>query len=86
MWSPTGREIFYRSLDGSELWSMPVEPGSGEFGSPRLLFAGPYRLSGGFFSDYDVSASGEEFLMMRLDGDTAPDELHVVVNAAGSTR
>jgi Tol biopolymer transport system component len=86
LWSPLGNEIFYRSLDGREMWSVPVDDESGQLGSPVQLFDGPYHLSpDGFWTEYDVASDGRRFLMIRSEDVVAADTLHVVVNGVPST-
>lgn len=58
VWSPTGREIFYRSVDGTRMMSVDVrtEP-TLTVGDPRFLFPGRFVTSdGSYWSNYDVSA------------------------------
>ena len=45
VWSPTGREIFYRSTDGTRMISVDVrtEP-TLTVGDPRVLFAGRFVI------------------------------------------
>jgi len=82
LWSPTGRELFYRSIDGREMWTVPVDPVTGDLGTPEMLFSGPYRPSpNGFWTDYDVTSDGQTFLMIRVEDSAQPEILHVVVNA-----
>jgi Tol biopolymer transport system component len=80
VWSPTGREIFYRSVNGRRMMVVDVhtEP-SFSVGTPRVLFEGPYPLASSYWSDYDVFRGGNEFLMVAAD-DAAPSELRVVIN------
>jgi hypothetical protein len=84
VWSPLGGELFYRSVDGRELWSVRIDRSTGEIGAPELLFTGPYRSSPtGFWSEYDVSSDGRRFLMVRLEDSAPPEAVHVVLNAIG---
>jgi serine/threonine-protein kinase len=69
-WSGSGRELFYRVDDG--LMSASIE-GLGDSlrtGKPTRLFTGAFRggatgigVGGNTFSDYDVSADGQRFVM-----------------------
>ena len=59
----------------------------------RLLATGSYSrrevaietrftpTSEGFWSDYDVSLDGREFLMLKMDDLAAAPQLHVIVKA-----
>ena len=82
-WSPTGKEILYRSLDHRRVFAVGVQTGPNlRLGSPRAIVATPQALlSNGFWSDYDVSRDGLEILMHRLDRLPDPPQLHVVVGA-----
>jgi hypothetical protein len=81
IWSPTGREIFFRSVDGTEVMTVDVrtEP-SFWAGTPRVLFAGQFAdLGGSYWANYDVSPNGQSFLMLESDRPTTP-RLNVVLN------
>jgi Tol biopolymer transport system component len=72
VWAAGGRELFYRN--GDKLMAVPIETNpSLEVGSPRVLFEGPYLLSG---QDFDVSPSGDRFYLIQ-EG-PAPTEIRVV--------
>ena len=79
VWSPSGDEIFYRSVDGERMMAVSVrtEP-TLTIGQPRTLFQGYFRL-GSFWSEYDVSPKTKEFLMVAVDEPTRP-RLAVAVN------
>ena len=76
-WNPRGGELFYRT--GNALVSVTLD----ERGVlPRVvrrdtLFTGPYRGEDEM-RQYDVSADGERFLMVR--GETRPQPLVVITN------
>ena len=66
IWSPTGRELFYRN--GDQLWAVEVETESGlNPGAPTVLFDAPYATDtlGLGYPSYDVSLDGQQFLMVR---------------------
>ena len=67
MWSPTGRELFYRETGRMMVVEVTTEP---EFATsqPRVLFDDPYAM--GFVNNpnYDVSSDGERFVMIREGG------------------
>ena len=72
VWSPSGDEIFYRSIDGERMMAVSVgtEP-TLRIDQPRTLFQGQFRL-GNFWSEYDVSPKTKEFLMVAVDEPTRP--------------
>lgn len=50
-----------------------------------MLFEGPYeRATGGWFgyADYDVTADGQRFLMIRSEEEPAPTRIRVVLDWA----
>ena len=69
VWSPTGRELFYRETGRMMVVEVTTEP---EFtaSQPRVLFDDPYAM--GFVNNpnYDVSSNGERFVMIREGGGT----------------
>jgi serine/threonine-protein kinase len=82
MWAPDGGELFYRTVDGNRMMAVAIEVSPVfRFAKPRLLFEGRYASSqGSFYADYDLSRDGREFLMMGLDRESLPTQIHVVVN------
>jgi Tol biopolymer transport system component len=87
VWSATGREIFYRSVDGTRMLSVEVRTApSLSVGPPRVLFAGRFVDSGGsYWSNYDVSRDGQQFLMLEADESSTP-RINVVVNEAAALK
>jgi Tol biopolymer transport system component len=86
VWSPTGDEIFYRSVDGRRMIAVDVQHTPVfSVGTPRVLFEGPYPLGTSFWSDYDVFPDGKEFLMIAAD-DVGSEELHVAINWMAEVR
>jgi serine/threonine-protein kinase len=79
VWSPSGREIFYRSIDGTRLTSVEVRSGPTlTVGEPRELFTGRLVASdGNFWVNYDVAPDGQSFVM--LQGDEPPPQQLIVV-------
>jgi serine/threonine-protein kinase len=79
VWSPDGRELFYR--DGDRL--MAVTVGGGPVlapATPRLLFDGPYVRSLGPYPNYDVAPDGRRFLMIKPAAPVAPRQIEVVLH------
>jgi serine/threonine protein kinase/Tol biopolymer transport system component len=83
VWSPNGKELFYRQ--GEKMFSIVVstEPVFTP-SKPVLLFEGPFDPDpNGFSSNYDVSPDGRRFLMIQRGEDTesaVPQRLNVVLN------
>ena len=67
-WPRGGRELFYRRGGAvNQVIAVPVETeGSFKMGTPRVLFEGPYDISGAGDQHYDVSPDGREFAMLRV--------------------
>ncbi|HJZ73819.1 MAG TPA: protein kinase [Vicinamibacterales bacterium] len=87
LWSPDGREVFYRSLNGRQFLSVRFDAKSGRpQGSPTVLFEGAYAsYLGGFrLRAYDVTPDGKRFVMLKeLPGTgrgLAPNQFSVVLN------
>jgi serine/threonine-protein kinase len=78
LWARNGRELFYVAPDGA-LMAVSVDPRGSAWsdGSPVQLIGGQY-MSGGFGTtvrQYDVTADGQRFLMMKDEArqtDAAP--------------
>ena len=66
VWSPDGRELFYRMA--SAVMSVPVNDGlPSTWGTPEVVYRGTYRLDtvGTYSHYYDVSPNGDRFLMIQ---------------------
>jgi dipeptidyl aminopeptidase/acylaminoacyl peptidase len=80
VWSPDGRELFFRQLDRSALLAVSVGPGGdAQLGSPTVLFTLPF-VSGGRDRAYDVSPDGRRFLVIRTNPDAAAQDIEITVN------
>jgi eukaryotic-like serine/threonine-protein kinase len=78
IWSPTGKEIFYRV--GDRMMALPVTTTpSLVVGPPRLLFEGRFVSGPAGEPAYDVAPDGR-FLMLRTVGEEPKRELRVVLN------
>jgi serine/threonine protein kinase/Tol biopolymer transport system component len=80
-WNPNGRELFYRSGDTMVAVDISTQPGFSA-GKPRMLFEGHYVPTPGTNSNYDVSADGQRFLMLKPSesAQVAPTQINVVLN------
>ncbi|MBI4480410.1 MAG: serine/threonine-protein kinase [Acidobacteria bacterium] len=67
MWSPDGKEIFYRTGSRREKFMVVDVQTQPTFsaGKPRLMFEGIYGSSIGIGNTYSVSLDGKRFLMTR---------------------
>lgn len=85
VWSPTGNEIFYRSVDGQRMMVVDVSTEAGlRIGRPRILFTGQFQ-PGAFWSEYDVTVDGKRFLMVE-GGELTRSRLQVVLHWADDVR
>jgi len=79
-WPRLGHQLFYRSANVM----MAVDVSAGRrfsAGQPRRLFEGDFAKSTAFWPNYDVSADGQRFLMIRtIDDRTPPTPINVIVN------
>jgi len=83
LWARNGQELFYVANNGS-LMSVPIESGDTlRAGNPRVLFGQQYVVAG-VGRNYDVSADGQRFLMIKpigpQDQNFRPSSIKVVVN------
>jgi serine/threonine-protein kinase len=78
-WSPNG-ELFFRNGTRVLAVNLTTQPDL-IVGTPRTLFDGPYVLSSIWDRNYDVTADGQRFLMVRqADPVDSTIRLNVVVN------
>jgi serine/threonine-protein kinase len=82
VWNRNGRELFYRS--GERMMAVDIIATQPSFaaGKPRLLFEGPYLPASIPSAEYDVSADGQRFLMLKPSEQAqgAPTQINVVLN------
>ncbi len=76
-WARGGRELFY--VNGDKMMGVEIEPGPAfRARTPKMLFEGRYQTAPG---NYDVTADGKRFLMLRpgAGAETGPAQVHVVL-------
>lgn len=78
-WSRDGRQIFYRQGDRMMVVDGPFKS-TAKARSPHLLFQTSYARSD-FWTNYDVSADGQRFLMLKDEDESRANQvLRVVLN------
>jgi len=83
VWSPDGKELFYRSVNRMMVVSVQARDQALNIGNPKVLFEGSYvstpRPAG--LQQYDISPDGQRFLMIK-EGDLAEaqGQINVVLN------
>ena len=81
MWAENG-DLFYRSLDGEQMFAVPVTTTpSLKVGRPAPLFRGQYYVSptGSPRPQYDITADGQRFLVLAPTSTTTSTRSHIVV-------
>jgi len=81
IWSPDGKEIFYREYD--KLVSVPVINDSPlELGQSTILFEGSFKKStyAGWQANYDINSDGTRFVMIKQTSESKPRVINVVLN------
>jgi Tol biopolymer transport system component/DNA-binding winged helix-turn-helix (wHTH) protein len=77
-WSKDGHQLFYRQ--GERMMAVDMTTATAKAHAPRLLFAAPYARSS-FWTNYDVSADGRRFVMLKEEDEARPNQvLRVVLN------
>ena len=70
LWSPDSRELLFRSRSGEQVFGVLISglerPVAGE---PRLLFSGPYPVTGLSFQSrqWDITPDGRRFVIREMD-------------------
>jgi Tol biopolymer transport system component len=80
LWSPDGRQIYYRS--GRRVMAVAFDPGrpAGD-GPARVLFEGDYLPASSWFRNALLSPDGKRFLLAKEDRRAADvTRLHVVLS------
>ena len=82
LWSPDGRELFYRI--GARIMAVSFETSTAFRPSrPQLLFEGPYTSGAtvpAIATTYDVAPGGQHFLMIEGGEEEGANQLHVILN------
>ena len=75
-WSPDGREIFYRALDGAALMGVTVETEpTFNAGIPEIRVKGDYVFApAGRGRNWDISPDGQRFLMLKNAAQTGTQD------------
>ena len=79
VWSPDGRELFFRERD--QMFVVEINHDPFRAGQPRVLFTGEYDaapVSG--HQHYDISRDGKKFLMIKHGDPVGPNAVRVVLN------
>ena len=84
LWSPDGRELFYRNLESVLAVSAETVP-IFKYGKPHVLFRGAYlseSVGAGVLPNWDIHPDGKRFLMMKEIPTAAegPQRINVVLN------
>jgi serine/threonine-protein kinase len=85
LWSPDGRELFYRN--GEVVMAVSVKPDpTFSFETPKTLFRGTYVSTSAIdHHPWDISPDGKRFLMMKQSGSTGegfagPRRINIILN------
>jgi serine/threonine protein kinase len=78
VWSRDGRELFYRA--GDDLVSVDVQIGTSLTVGARRTLLDLSDYQPGAFQDFDVSADGQRFLLIKADPASRPVRLNVIIN------
>lgn len=79
VWARDGKELYYRGERQLIAVSVRVSPGFSA-GDRRRLFADTYDIEHRDDRNYDVSADGKRFLMLKVDRPSSSAQLTVVLN------
>jgi Tol biopolymer transport system component len=80
VWNPNGRELFYRSGDKMMAVDITTQPGF-TASKPRMLFEAQYEPTPTTAPNYDVSADGQRFLMIKAsEQEQTSTQINVVLN------
>jgi serine/threonine-protein kinase len=77
LWNRNGRELFFRN--GNKMMAAPIDTQHGfSAGTPKMLFQGQYVTLANSTPNYDVTADGQKFLMLKTT--VPPTQINVIVN------
>jgi hypothetical protein len=80
-WSPSGDRLYYRSINGREVFAVDVLGGDPlRFGREELLFEGDFEPGIRWGAKWDIHPDGDRFLMLQIEHPENPKEIRVVIN------
>jgi serine/threonine-protein kinase len=79
VWSPDGRELFYRRGNTVMAVAVTATPAF-QAGRPEVLFQGRFQQGVYGSHGYDISPDGQRFLMVEPGAESALDRIHVVLD------
>jgi serine/threonine-protein kinase len=82
VWSPDGKELFYRNMDKMMVVPIQTEPAFSAR-TPQVLFEGSYVRSTVVpgYQYYDISPDGKRFLLLKENVEMSPrNQINVVLN------
>jgi serine/threonine-protein kinase len=79
VWSPNGRELYYRNKAWMMAVSIEMEPRFAA-GKPEMLFEAPYAESTAAYPNFDVAPDGNRFIMIQSTLESSATTVVVVLN------
>ena len=79
VWSPSGREVYYRSGNDIMAVQITTEP-SFAADRPEVLFEWAYEARYPVFRHFDISPDGRRFVMMQPEREPLKPHFRVVQN------
>ncbi len=76
LWSPDGRELYFRNGDATMAIEIETEPIFEKRGNPKILFRGTYFSEAAInitFTPWDIHPDGDKFLMIKPPQTTAAE-------------
>ncbi len=82
VWSPDGGRLFFRKLETSTIWVVPVATGPElRLGGPSMFLTAPF-MAGARDRAYDIGPDGK-FLVVRPKSDGSEHPIEVIANFSG---
>ena len=73
LWSPSGRELYFASLDTRQILAVPIQPGPPlTAGGSQVIFEGEFLAPQTGWRPYDIGPDGR-FVIIRSGGDESRD-------------
>ena len=83
LWSPDGKELYYRDISGDKLMVVSISDTNGlQAGIPEILISGKYRGWVGLWGrNYDISPDGSKFLMIEEEEiESTATQINIILN------
>jgi len=80
IWSPDGKKIYFRNLNGTSIFEVQFDSDKAEAGKPEILIEGPFKEGLFYGPMYDLAPDGRFLVLTKNTQEFRPTEIRVIQN------